>query len=154
MKLPVPLLLATFGLLAGASTGSYWYASHGRAALAEPASGENVNVVSTNVAFVDLDRKFVIPLVRGHRVQALIVTELKLEVDQRAEDRAREMTPRLRDAFLGTLYAMAVEGLFDGDLFSHSVQDRMRQRLLEAARGVLQGDARAVLIAELLRQDR
>lgn len=154
MRLPVPILLAMFGLVSGALTGSYWYASHGRAAVAEPALGEEAAGASTSVAFVDLDRKFVIPLVRGNRVRALIVTELKLEVDQSAEDRAREMTPGLRDAFLGTLYAMAVEGLFDGDLFSHSVQDRMRQRLLEAARGILQGDARAVLIAELLRQDR
>jgi hypothetical protein len=48
---------------------------------------------------------------------------------------------------------MAVAGAFDGDLYSNNVQDEMRARLLQAARQVLQDDASAILIAELLRQD-
>jgi hypothetical protein len=63
------------------------------------------------------------------------------------------LKPRLRDAFLDTLYAMAVAGAFDGDLYSNNVQDDMRARLLQAAREVLQDDASGILIAELLRQD-
>ena len=126
MRPTAPILLATLGLLTGALGGSYWYAAHGRAAVPEPIQAEGVAAAAAaaddaRVAFVDLDRKFVIPLVRANRVRALVVTELKLEVDDEAEERARAMMPRLRDAFLGTLDAMAVEGVFDGDLFSHRV---------------------------------
>ena len=67
--------------------------------------------------------------------------------------KALTLKPKVRDAFLDTLYAMAVAGAFDGDLYSNNVQDDMRARLLEAARQVLQDDVSAVLIGELLRQD-
>jgi hypothetical protein len=48
---------------------------------------------------------------------------------------------------------MAVAGAFSGDLYSNNVQDELRERLLEAARKLLDEDARAVLIGEFLRQD-
>lgn len=148
MKPSLPILLAALGLLVGGAGGSYWYSAHGHPGQTPGTAPE------VSVAFIDLDRKFVVPLIKGNQMRALVVTELKLEVRRKAEQRALEMKPRLRDAFLGTLYAMAVEGLFDGDLFSDSLQDRMRERLLAAAQGVLAEDAVAVLIAELLRQDR
>jgi hypothetical protein len=70
-----------------------------------------------------------------------------------AEDRARDLKPRLRDALLDALFAMAIEGAFDGDLYSNNIQSEMRAKLLTAARKVLQEDVAAVLIGELLRQD-
>ena len=81
------------------------------------------------------------------------MVDLRLEVTASGESRGLALKPKLRDAFLDTLYAMAVAGAFDGDLYSNNVQHEMRARLLEAARGVLQDDASAILIAELLRQD-
>ena len=104
-------------------------------------------------AFIDMERKFVVPLVRGNRVRSLVVADLRLEVRASGESRALALKPKVRDAFLDTLYAMAVAGAFDGDLYSNNVQDEMRARLLQAARQVLQDDASAILIAELLRQD-
>jgi hypothetical protein len=100
-----------------------------------------------------MERKFVVPLVRGNRVRSLVVVDLRLEVRASGESRAMALKPKVRDAFLDTLYAMAVAGAFDGDLYSNNVQDDMRARLLEAARQVLQDDASAILIGELLRQD-
>jgi hypothetical protein len=82
-----------------------------------------------------------------------VVADLRLEVRASGESRALALKPKVRDALLDTLYAMAVAGAFDGDLYSNNVQDEMRARLLQAARQVLQDDASAILIAELLRQD-
>lgn len=146
MKLPMAVIGVALGLALGAAAGSYWYMAPARGAPVEDAQ-------SDDNAFIDLERKFVVPLVQGNRVRSLVVIDLRLEVRRSAESRAQEMKPKVRDVFLDTLYAMAVAGSFDGDLYSNNVQGEMRARLLEAARQVLQDDARAVLIGELLRQD-
>jgi flagellar protein FliL len=146
MKLPVAVIGVALGLALGGAAGSYWYMAPARSAPAEEAQTDDA-------AFIDMERKFVVPLVRGNRVRSLVVIDLRLEVSRSAEGRAQEMKPKVRDVFLSTLYAMAVAGSFDGDLYSNNVQGEMRARLLEAARQLLQDDARAILIGELLRQD-
>jgi flagellar basal body-associated protein FliL len=142
------MLLAVVGVLAGGGGGSYWY----MARAAAPPSAPEV-AAPGSYAFIDMDRKFVVPLVRGDRVRSLVVVDLRLEVAPSAEDRARDLKPRLRDALLDALFAMAIEGAFDGDLYSNNIQSEMRAKLLTAARKVLQEDVAAVLIGELLRQD-
>jgi len=146
MKLPLAAAGVALGLMVGGGAGSYWYLAQ-----ATPASAERAQ--SEAHAFIDMERKFVVPLVRGNRVRSLVVVDLRLEVRAGGESRAMALKPKVRDAFLDTLYAMAVAGAFDGDLYSNNVQDDMRARLLEAARQVLQDDASAILIGELLRQD-
>jgi flagellar protein FliL len=152
MKLALAVIGVALGLVVGGAAGSYWYltSTHGAVAM-ESASASAV--ASDDHAFIDMERKFVVPLVRGNRVRSLVVIDLRLEVRSGAETRAQELKPKVRDLFLDTLYAMAVAGSFDGDLYSNNVQGEMRARLLEAARQVLQDDARAILIGELLRQD-
>jgi flagellar FliL protein len=146
MKLPLAVTGVMLGLVVGGSAGSYWYLAQATTAPAERRQSEAH-------AFIDMERKFVVPLVRGNRVRSLVVVDLRLEVRASGESRALALKPKVRDAFLDTLYAIAVAGLFDGDLYSNNVQHEMRARLLEAAREVLQDDARAILIGELLRQD-
>jgi flagellar basal body-associated protein FliL len=146
MKLSLTLAGVALGLMAGGGAGSYWYLTQATTASAEQPQSEAP-------AFIDMERKFVVPLVRGNRVRSLVVADLRLEVRASGESRALALKPKVRDALLDTLYAMAVAGAFDGDLYSNNVQDEMRARLLQAARQVLQDDASAILIAELLRQD-
>lgn len=146
MKLALVVLGVVLGLVAGGSAGSYWYLAHATT-VPEDQAHDELHV------FIDMERKFVVPLVRGNRVRSLVVVDLRLEVPASGESRALALKPKVRDAFLDTLYAMAVAGAFDGDLYSNHVQDEMRARLLEAARQVLQDDASAILISELLRQD-
>ena len=146
MKLPLTVAGVALGLMAGGGAGSYWYLTQATTASAEQPQSEAP-------AFIDMERKFVVPLVRGNRVRSLVVADLRLEVRASGESRALALKPKVRDALLDTLYAMAVAGAVDGDLYSNNVQDEMRARLLQAARQVLQDDASAILIAELLRQD-
>ena len=147
MKLPLTLAGVALGLMVGGGAGSYWYLTQATTT----ASAEQPQ--SEAPAFIDMERKFVVPLVRGNRVRSLVVADLRLEVRASGESRALALKPKVRDALLDTLYAMAVAGAFDGDLYSNNVQDEMRARLLQAARQVLQDVASAILIAELLRQD-
>jgi flagellar FliL protein len=147
MKLSLPLLAAVAGLLAGGGAGTYWYLAQAGT------TSEALPVVPNDGVFIDMERKFVVPLVEGSRVRSMLVADLRLEVTEGAEERARHLKPKLRDAFLSTLFAMAVAGAFSGDLYSNNVQDELRERLLEAAQKLLAEDARAVLIGEFLRQD-
>jgi flagellar FliL protein len=145
MKFSLAVIGVVLGMAVGGAVGSYWYMA--------PAKSAVTDVQNDDHAFIDMERKFVVPLVRGNRVRSLVVVDLRLEVKISAETRAQELKPKIRDLLLDTLYAMAVAGSFDGDLYSNNVQGEMRARLLEAARQVLQDDARAILIGELLRQD-
>jgi flagellar protein FliL len=155
MKLPLALVGVALGLIAGGGAGSYWYLAQARTAPADAqvATGPSEQPASEALAFIDMERKFVVPLVRDNRVRSLVVVDLRLEVRASGESRAIALKPKVRDAFLDTLYALAVAGAFDGDLYSNNVQDEMRARLLQAARQILQDDASAILIGELLRQD-
>ena len=127
MKLPLTLAGVALGLMVGGGAGSYWYltqdADRFRRAAAQRSS--RLHRHGTEV------RR---PLVRGNRVRSLVVADLRLEVRASGESRALALKPKVRDAFLDTLYAMAVAGAFDGDLYSNNVQDEMRARLLQAAR--------------------
>jgi hypothetical protein len=55
MKLSLPVLAAAVGLLAGGGAGSYWYLVHTESADAAPAA------IEEHRAFIDMDRKFVVP---------------------------------------------------------------------------------------------
>jgi hypothetical protein len=146
MKRSLAVIGVVLGLAVGGGAGSYWYMA--------PAGDAAASLLrSEHHAFIDMERKFVVPLVRGNRVRSLVVVDLRLEVRSAAETRAQELKPKIRDLFLDTLYEMAVAGAFDGDLYSNNVQGEMRTRLLEDAMQVLQDDATAILIGELLRQD-
>jgi hypothetical protein len=146
MKRSLAVIGVVLGLAVGGGAGSYWYMA--------PAGDAAASLLrSEHHAFIDMERKFVVPLVRGNRVRSLVVVDLRLEVRSAAETRAQELKPKIRDLFLDTLYEMAVAGAFDGDLYSNNVQGEMRTRLLEDAMQVLQDDATAILISELLRQD-
>jgi hypothetical protein len=146
MKRSLAVIGVVLGLAVGGGAGSYWYMA--------PAGDAAASLLrSEHHAFIDMERKFVVPLVRGNRVRSLVVVDLRLEVRSAAETRAQELKPKIRDLFLDTLYEMAVAGAFDGDLYSNNVQGEMRARLLEDAMQVLQDDATAILIGELLRQD-
>jgi hypothetical protein len=146
MKRSLAVIGVVLGLAVGGGAGSYWYMA--------PAGDAAASLLrSEHHAFIDMERKFVVPLVRGNRVRSLVVVDLRLEVRSAAETRAQELKPKIRDLFLDTLYEMAVAGAFDGDLYSNNVQGEMRTRLLEDAMQVLQDDATGILIGELLRQD-
>lgn len=146
MKLPLVIVGVVLGLAFIGGAGGYWYMAPAESAAAKEVQPED----ST---FIDMERKFVVPLVRGSRVRSLLVVGLQLEVTSSAETRAQEFKPKVRDLFLDVLFSMAVAGSFDGDLYSNNVQSEMRARLLEAAQRVLQDDVKGILIGELLRQD-
>lgn len=103
---------------------------------------------------VAMDRKFVVPIIQGQETVALIGINLAVEVRAEAEAYVRSMEPRLRDVFVSELFSMSYTGAFDGDYTDVGIIDELRENLLTSARSVMGETVRAVLVLDLIRQER
>ena len=117
----------------------------------EAAAGHESDTGSSE--FAELNRQFVVPLVQGGRVRALVVCSIAVEVGQGMTEAVHAVAPKLRDAFLGVLFVHAHSGGFEGDFTSGLAIADLKSRLYEAARPVLGAQLRSVLITEIVRQD-
>lgn len=103
--------------------------------------------------FAKLDNQFVVPVVKGGSVRALVVLSITLEVvpETSAEVFAKE--PRLRDAFLQVLFEHANAGGFDDNFTQAERMLLLRQGLRESAHRLLGSIVRDVLIVDIVRQE-
>ncbi|MCA8928684.1 MAG: flagellar basal body-associated FliL family protein [Alphaproteobacteria bacterium] len=151
-----PIIIAVAGIVSlagGAVAGAMLGAAGPHGADMEDAK-PMVHAAPSRFDYVKFNSQFVVPLQSDRRVTALVVANLQLEVTEGASEEVLLREPRLRDLFLKILFEMAAEGAFDGDMFAPMVQKELRGRLLAAARNLLGPEVNAVLISDLLKQDR
>lgn len=104
--------------------------------------------------YVNFSNQFVIPIVAGERVVALVVLALSLEVPAGQTETVLLREPKLRDSFLQILFDHANTGGFNGNFTDNDVLARLRKALHEVAQKDLGEDiAKDVLINEIARQD-
>lgn len=104
--------------------------------------------------FMKMSNQFVVPIVAGERVTALVVLALSIEVPFGEIDTVFSREPKLRDSFLQVLFDHANMGGFEGNFTSAERLGRLRAALNEVAQRDLGKDmARDVLIVEIARQD-
>ncbi|MGB5865968.1 MAG: flagellar basal body-associated FliL family protein [Sulfitobacter sp.] len=104
--------------------------------------------------YVQLSNQFVVPLVSGERVAALVVLALSIEVPAGGTDLVLQREPKLRDSFLQILFDHANMGGFDGNFTDAQMLDRLRRSLKEVAQKDLGKElVQDVLIVEIARQD-
>lgn len=108
----------------------------------------------TELAYVPIDKSFVVPVFAGEKVKAMVVLSLSVATETAAAPAIEAVKPRLRDSFLKALFLHANSGGFDGPFTSGRNMDDLKSALLVAARDVL-GDLPVdeVLITEIARQD-
>lgn len=117
----------------------------------EPAQSDEE--AATN-AYVKLSNQFVIPIVTGEKVTALVVLALSIETPEGQQDTVYLREPKLRDSFLQVLFDHANIGGFEGNFTDAKVLDRLRSALLEVAqKDVGKKIVKDVLIIEIARQD-
>jgi len=103
--------------------------------------------------YVKLNNQFVIPVVEGAKVTALVVLSLSLETSVGGKELVFKREPKIRDAFLQVLFDHANAGGFDGAFTQNKNMTILRNSLLEMARKTLGTTVSDVLISDIVRQD-
>ena len=103
--------------------------------------------------YIKLSKQFVVPIVTGAEVGALIVMSMAVEVEDGFSDAVFEYEPKLRDEFLRVLFKHARSGGFTGVFTAEQVMGDLREGLLHAARKVLGPQVKHVLVTDIVRQD-
>lgn len=103
--------------------------------------------------FVKMSNQFVIPVVSGEVIAALVVVSLSLETRAGMREEIYEREPKLRDAFLRTLFDHANMGGFQGAFTQTETLDLLRTALREVAQREIGPGVLNVLIVDIIRQD-
>jgi hypothetical protein len=107
----------------------------------------------SQIDFVRMTNQFVVPLLSGGEVRALVVLSLGLEVRAGTRDVVFAREPKLRDALLQVMLDHANAGGFDGAFTAGPKMQALRRNLWEAVRPILGPDVFDVLITDIARQD-
>lgn len=121
-----------------------------------PAAGEDEGGGhgESELAYVTMDKPFVVPVFKGEKVVAMVVVSLSVETDTESAPTVEGVKPRLRDSFLKAMFRHANSGGFDGSFTAGTKMDDLKSALLQAARGILpDAPVDEVLITEIARQD-
>lgn len=145
----IPLLLALIGLGAGIGGGM----------VLRPAPEPVAEVAEVEIdpemlpEYVKMNNQFVVPVLEGGLVSAMVILSLSLEVKKGATEEVYSREPKLRDAFLQVMFDHANAGGFSGSFTDGSNLILLRAALLEMARKTLGDVINDVLISDIVRQD-
>lgn len=155
IKKILPLIFLLIGVGAGAAAAIFLgFGVDGHA----DGAGEHAQMLEnpegvTEREFVKLSNQFVVPVVKGNKVSALVVMSLSLEVKPGMAEAIYALEPRLRDGFLRVMFDHANMGGFDGSFTSSDTLDILRTALREMAQSEFGDDVSNVLIVGIVRQD-
>lgn len=106
------------------------------------------------VAYLPMDKPFVVPIFKDDKVTAMVVVSLALETEAEAASKIEGLKPRLRDSFLKVMFRHANSGGFDGSFTGGRKMEDLKSALRAAAKEVLhEKPVGEVLITEIARQD-
>jgi hypothetical protein len=109
---------------------------------------------ATELAYVPIEKPFVVPVFSGEKVAAMVVLSLSVETETEAAPTVQAVEPRLRDSFLKVMFRHANSGGFDGSFTNGRKMEDLKSALLSAAREVMAATpVEQVLITEIARQD-
>lgn len=158
----LPVVLLVLGAAAGAGAGMFL-----RPAATEVSTGATVVKKDAPMSFVaekskkpvsdyeyvKLNNQFVVPVVNGDRISALVVLSLSLEVPAGSKEAVYAKEPKLRDSFLQVLFDHANIGGFDGAFTNANNLAVLRNALQEVAQKDVGDNVSDVLIVEIAKQN-
>ncbi|MBR9841771.1 MAG: flagellar basal body-associated FliL family protein [Rhodobacteraceae bacterium] len=107
----------------------------------------------TDKEYVKLNNQFVVPVLANEKVTSIVLLSLSLEVTSGEREHIFAVEPKLRDAFLQTMFDHANMGGFKGSFTNSSNLDILRQALRETAYKTIGPTVSDVLIIDIARQE-
>lgn len=104
--------------------------------------------------FMKFKRQFVVPVMKDQAVEALVLLNLGLDIDENKRDEIFKKEPRFRDTFIRELLQLSNDGYFNEEMTSPNTYEVVRETLLRAAKSVNDEGVNDVLILDFSRQDR
>lgn len=120
---------------------------------AEPAAQVTPDDPKNVPEYVKLSNQFVVPVMEGGQVSAMVILAVSLEVAHGTSDQVYAREPKLRDAMLQVLFDHANAGGFDGDFTDGANMLLLRKALFEIAVKTIGESVKDVLISDIARQD-
>lgn len=117
------------------------------------AKEEEMEDEADELDYVAMKNQFVVPVIQNELVRSLVVLSLSLETTPENTESLFSQEPKLRDAFLSTLFDHSHIGGFDGAFTESGRMDILRTALLETAQSVAGRSISNVLITEIARQE-
>jgi flagellar protein FliL len=146
----------------GAPAGEHGAAEHGAPAGTAPcpqpdpfaAVADHGPKLEGELAYVPMEKPFVVPIFADEKVVAMVVVSLSVETEAEAASKIEGLKPRLRDSFLKVMFRHANSGGFDGSFTGGRKMEDLKSALRAAAQEVLhEKPVGEVLITEIARQD-
>lgn len=155
----LPILIVLLGL--GLGGGAGWFLKPEPAPAPETETSEESTDAPADAEetedpthdYVKLNNQFVVPVVKDGKVSALVVMSLNIEVTAGTREQVYTREPKIRDAFLSTLFDHANLGGFDGAFTKPSAMNMLRRSLRHTAQNVLGDVVHDVLVIDIVRQD-
>ena len=116
--------------------------------------GAEATLKSDSSGFMKFKRQFVVPVMKDQAVEALVLLNLGLDIDESKRDDIFRKEPRFRDTFIRELLQLSNDGYFNEEMTSPNTYEVVRETLLRAAKSVDNEAVNDVLILDFSRQDR
>lgn len=111
------------------------------------------NDPAAGLEYARLNNQFIVPVVEGDRVTALVVLSLSVEVTVGSKDLVFQREPRLRDALLQVMFDHANVGGFDGVFTASDNMGNLRAAMRNVARQTVGPEVSNILILDVVRQE-
>lgn len=117
------------------------------------ADEEPADPVVTGVEYINLSSQFIVPLLVDGKVDAIIVLAIGLEVVEGSMQTVLSSEPKIRAAFLQSLFNHANNGGFSGNFTAFSAMETLRRELVQVSKAIAGKSVNDVLILDVVRQD-
>ncbi len=104
--------------------------------------------------YVRLANQFVVPVVERGEIRSLVLLTLSIETAPGHQEEIFSKQPKLRDSFLEVLFDYSNTGGFAGTFTNTSALQSLKSELTAVARRELGDFVEAVLIEDIMRQDK
>lgn len=163
----IPIVFLVLGMAAGASAALFMEKSGTPSGEEKTAPNSKTSEKGTEIGpsengkegseekeYVRLANQFVVPVIERGKIRSLVVLTISIETSPGHQEEIFAKQPKLRDSFLEVLFDYSNTGGFAGAFTNTTALQSLKADLTRVARRELGEFVDAVLIEDIMRQDK